>query len=81
MTHHKFEDAVVRALNGEADDIEPPTRRALMAIAAEADEHANTTRNNHLEVLKQLKYLRGLLVSATVSLLIIVGNALFSAID
>lgn len=70
--------AVMDALNGDKDRIDSAVRRALIALCEEADEHSHASQMQYDEMIRQLRQVRALLVSTSVSFLLVIGAALLN---
>lgn len=63
----KARKAVVDALNGEYDTVDPALRRALIALATEHDEQAVKMEEDHSNILSTVKRTQGLLIVSIAS--------------
>lgn len=80
MTVRRARRAVEDALNGDADSIDSAVRRGLFALTTELDEHIEQTSLNHDEVLGQLKGIRRLLITTSITFTVTLCTALLSAL-
>lgn len=87
----KARQAVLDAINGDMDSVEPATRRALIAVAQELDEHRveqrmqirdliNTIEAGDKRLEKKLSWVTGLLTATTVTFVTAMGTGLLNLI-
>lgn len=65
MALEKARRAVVDALNGDSDKVDPALRRALIALAAHIDEHSEASAQEHAEIRDQLTRINKLLIATS----------------
>lgn len=72
-------DALKRALNGDRDALDPPTRRGLFAVAAETDELRDDTTQTFASIERSLDRTRkvgyGVITSTIGSAILIIITA------
>ena len=80
MANERVRRAVRDALNGDYENVDPALRRALFAISTELDEHSLESSNEHKEIRAEVKGVRRLLISTTVTFVIAMGTSLLNLI-
>lgn len=80
MANERVRRAVRDALNGDYETVDPALRRALFAISTELDEHSLESSNEHKEIRAEIKGVRRLLISTTVTFVIAMGTGLLNLI-
>lgn len=65
----KTRQAVKDALFVDAGDVQPAVARGLYAVAQEVDEQAELSSLRHIEVMKALKTMTNVMISATLTLI------------